>query len=282
MAERSRRSGIRRRTTLAAVAVVGLVLVGAGLAMLTFVERSLVAQVEDAAEVRAGELAQALQGLDGSPPALPDVADPTEEFWQVLRDGVVAASANARGLEAIAEPSPGETVRLDGVPFASGPFVVLAESAGDVTVVVGRSVDDAAEARTAVTKALAVGIPVILAVVGVVTWWIVGRALRPVEEIRAEVGRISDAELHRRVPVPAGEDEIAQPRRHDERDARAARARPRPSAPLRLRRLARAALARGIDPPARGGRRRASGRRARRGAGARRARGGRSPRAGHR
>jgi signal transduction histidine kinase len=42
------------------------------------------------------------------------------------------------------------------------------------------------------------------------TWWIVGRTLRPVEDIRLEVEQISTSELSRRVPVPAGKDEIGR------------------------------------------------------------------------
>jgi signal transduction histidine kinase len=39
---------------------------------------------------------------------------------------------------------------------------------------------------------------------------VVGRALRPVESIRAEVAAISEADLGRRVPAPPGDDEIAR------------------------------------------------------------------------
>jgi signal transduction histidine kinase len=41
-------------------------------------------------------------------------------------------------------------------------------------------------------------------------WVLVGRTLRPVERIRAEVSSIGLDELGRRVPVPAGDDEIAR------------------------------------------------------------------------
>ncbi len=41
-------------------------------------------------------------------------------------------------------------------------------------------------------------------------WWLVGRTLRPVEAIRAGVGEIGGSDLHRRVPVPPGDDEVAR------------------------------------------------------------------------
>jgi len=41
-------------------------------------------------------------------------------------------------------------------------------------------------------------------------WWAVGRALRPVEAIRARVDQITAAQLDQRVPEPATSDEIAR------------------------------------------------------------------------
>jgi signal transduction histidine kinase len=51
---------------------------------------------------------------------------------------------------------------------------------------------------------------VLLGVIGVTTWLLVGRALHPVEAIRAEVADISAHDLGRRVPVPAVADEIGR------------------------------------------------------------------------
>jgi signal transduction histidine kinase len=50
----------------------------------------------------------------------------------------------------------------------------------------------------------------LLAVVAVTTWFVVGRALAPVEAIRAEVDAISASALHRRVPDPPADDEIGR------------------------------------------------------------------------
>jgi signal transduction histidine kinase len=181
-------------------------LVGA-LTMLAFVERSLTAQAADGAEVRAAELVAS----PGSPSGVIDVIDPTEEFIQVLHDGsIIAASANVRGLPLLASPAPDEHIRLDHVPFTTAAFIVSSVAQGHVTAVVGRNIDDEVDAQRTVRKALLFGVPVLLVVVGAVTWWIVGRALRPVEDIREEVERISAHELDRRVPDAPGDDEIAR------------------------------------------------------------------------
>lgn len=55
----------------------------------------------------------------------------------------------------------------------------------------------------------AVAIPAVLLIVGLMTWWLTGRAMRPVENMRREVEEISASSLDRRVPDPGGRDEIA-------------------------------------------------------------------------
>ncbi|MFI0357096.1 sensor histidine kinase [Actinomadura sp. 9N407] len=57
---------------------------------------------------------------------------------------------------------------------------------------------------------LAVTVLLLSALVAWITWQIVGRTLRPVEQIRAQLAEISASDLSRRVPEPPGEDEIAQ------------------------------------------------------------------------
>ncbi|MGH9127982.1 MAG: HAMP domain-containing sensor histidine kinase [Acidimicrobiales bacterium] len=49
-----------------------------------------------------------------------------------------------------------------------------------------------------------------MALVGALVWVLCGRALRPVEAIRAEVADISDRDLHRRVPEPGTNDEVGR------------------------------------------------------------------------
>jgi signal transduction histidine kinase len=78
------------------------------------------------------------------------------------------------------------------------------------TVIVGRSLETVTEATAAMVTVLVIAIPLLLLVVGLVTWRVVGRALTPVEGIRREVEAISSSQLHRRVPDPPGGDEISR------------------------------------------------------------------------
>ena len=212
MAGHSRLRSVRVRTTLASATVVGLALVVASVALLVLLGRALTADVHDKAETRASEVAMAIE--DGGPILLEGEID--DEFVQILDEAgqVVDSSLNVAGKPALARVQPGETVRLDTVPFEDGSFLVVSAGAtapdGSQIVIVGRNLDDIAEATAAATPLLAAGVPLLVLVVAGVTWWITGRALQPVESIRSEVEAISAAGLDRRVPEPATGDEIAR------------------------------------------------------------------------
>jgi signal transduction histidine kinase len=53
-------------------------------------------------------------------------------------------------------------------------------------------------------------IPILLLIIGAIAWGVTGRALRPVETIRAEVTAISHASLDRRVSEPRARDEVGR------------------------------------------------------------------------
>ncbi len=77
-------------------------------------------------------------------------------------------------------------------------------------VVVAHALDRVAESTRALTTLLAAGLPILLLLLAATTWRVVGGALAPVEAIRREVDEVSARELHRRVPQPAGTDEISR------------------------------------------------------------------------
>ena len=100
----------------------------------------------------------------------------------------------------------------DVEPF-DDPFIVVAsemDRAPYHIVLVGRNLEPVHEASRRLRVILGVAMPLLLVVVGSVVWVVLSRALSPVEAIRAEVDSISGRELHRRVPDPGGDDEIAR------------------------------------------------------------------------
>jgi signal transduction histidine kinase len=79
-----------------------------------------------------------------------------------------------------------------------------------VTVYVGNSLEAVSEASAALRRALWLGVPVVLALLGVVIWLLLGRAIGRLDRIRAEVDRISEANLHARVAGDGVDDEVGR------------------------------------------------------------------------
>lgn len=81
---------------------------------------------------------------------------------------------------------------------------------GRVTLVAQRSLAEVDETIDTITDTLLVLFPALVVLVGLLAWFMAGRALRPVEAIRAEAASITHTTIHRRVPVPATHDEVAR------------------------------------------------------------------------
>ena len=207
---------IRNRTTVVAAAVTGLTLTGASALLVWALQDSLTESRDGAARARLDRLVAQVEA--GRLPALLPVDE--DEMAQVVdADGnVVAASVGLGDAPAVTtlSPPPGDPalVVLSGVPDDqdSETFRVWATTAtgpsGPTRVFVGTSPERVEEAVRATRSALIIGVPLVVAALAGLTSWLVGRALRPVEEVRSAVSTISDSDLQRRVPVPASGDEI--------------------------------------------------------------------------
>lgn len=209
-------ASVRVRTTSAAVLVVGVTLVVGAVVLVGLLRQQLTDQVRTSAELRARDVATAL--ASGTSPHALAVANDDEQLIQVIdsHGKVVASSKNVIGAQPVADLDPGESEQIDHVPFSDEhtSFLVVAVSArvggAHDVVLVARTTDLADGSIRFLATSLAAGIPVLLLIVGLTVWWLTGRALSPVEAMRAEVDGISGSELHRRVPDPRGTDEIAR------------------------------------------------------------------------
>lgn len=212
---------VRVRTTAAATLVVGLALTAGAVGLVLVLQGRLEQEATDAARTRADEVAAALTA--GTPPGDVTAAAVDDRFLQLLdaRGQVLAASPGIRGMPALlagpaggAAAAAGRTVRLHRpLPDAADFTVATAPArlpAGPVTVLAGVSLEDASDYARVTAWLLAGGVPLLLLVVGATTWSVVGRALAPVEAIRAEVESISADELHRRIDPPGRDDEIGR------------------------------------------------------------------------
>ncbi len=204
---------------MAATVIVGFALALAAVTLLALLRRSLVDQLDDAARFRAEDIA-ALARQDDLPATL---AGDDDFITQVVDDTgrVVAATAglDLEGPVADFRPSgtEAEARTFDELPVGdpeSHGFRVIAlrlsSAAGPLTVYVASSLEDVNTAIALLRGDMAVGAPVLIVVVALTAWLVIGRGLRPVEAIRAEVADISDRSLDRRVPVPSTDDEISR------------------------------------------------------------------------
>ncbi|MFC9328515.1 ATP-binding protein [Kitasatospora sp. NPDC057015] len=217
-ARRLRPVSVRARATTAACAVVAVALGLASWALLALLHANLLRTAEDGVRQQAEAVAQlAAQGR--LTPLLP-LGHGTDFIQVVDADGTVrAVSQNLVGgapLGVAPHPAGRRPVQITRDVDRMGEerrqrvvTVTVATPDGVLTVHVGASLRSADAAVDTTTAALAVACPLLLLTVGLVTWRATGRALRPVEAIRAEVAAISDRALHRRVPLPRSEDEIA-------------------------------------------------------------------------
>jgi signal transduction histidine kinase len=81
---------------------------------------------------------------------------------------------------------------------------------GVVTLIAQRSVGEVNRTVHSVTDALLLGVPALVAAIALLTWYLAGRALHPVEAIRAEAASITGTTIHRRVPEPDSGDEVGR------------------------------------------------------------------------
>jgi len=200
---------VRARITALATLLVLVVLLLAGIGLVVEQRRLLSEALDEA----LAETAQQIDAQGEDAPTLLSGLGDDDAFAQVVRDPdeVVASSANVRGLGPLVPAHPPGRRTVDGLPHEGGTFRVLVgpPSGGSVTIV-GTPTDDVEESIAALMRSLVVAIPIVVAVLAALLWWLVGRTLRPVEAIRSEVASMGGRDLHRRVPVPSGDDEVAR------------------------------------------------------------------------
>lgn len=208
---------VRLRTTLLATLFVGLTLTLGAITLVRTLDHSLVRSADGLDRARAQDLVT-LAGLGALPAVVSNIDD--NGVAQVV-DGsgrVLAASPNIEGAGPITPERPEgpepvvRTVRDapdDNETETYRVWMLTAQTPrGVVTAYVGTSLEAVPESSQVLRRVLWAGVPVTVLLIGVCTWLLVGRALRPVEKIRSRVAGISERQLDQRVPVPAADDEI--------------------------------------------------------------------------
>ncbi len=215
-------ASVRIRVTGAAVVVVAASLLIGSVALVTLLRQGALRSVRTDAQVRAAEVAAlALRGP--LPRPLPAVVGDWPTLIQVVdeRGLVSSASTSLLGRAPLLDIRAGNAQR--------GHFVTIALASGRSqwwvqavpatlggraeTVVVATSLVQPRRTVRQLTAMLGVGVPLLVMACAAAAWLIVGRALRPVERLRAHVGALAlagAAVAGRRVIEPETDDEIGR------------------------------------------------------------------------
>ena len=179
--------------------------------LLRAVDETLVQRADNIeADVAHGAIAAALRSE----------GDLEDSFVQII-DGnglVIGATTNVASLPAVTSPLGPDFRevfrRVSTPPLSEHEFRILARAMpstnGINTLVVAKNLDDMTESVRVLMLSLAISIPIAVSLLAALVWWLMGRALAPVEAIRAEVSGMHGADLHRRVPVRNNDDEISR------------------------------------------------------------------------
>lgn len=208
---------MRFRITLAATVVVAFVLTSSIAVLLVVQQRQLADDLDAGLARRADDVASAIADTGvGGARILPN-ASGDDALVQVV-DGsgrVLVATANAIDLATIGptDATVGDSLSTVQLPtIDDDDFRVLTrptEVDGEALVLhVARTTDDQRELLAELRRAAAIMVPLAVAALAAMVWWLVGRTLRPVDAIRTEVASIGGGGLGRRVPEPGTGDEI--------------------------------------------------------------------------
>ncbi len=208
---------LRMRTALAAALAVAMTLVLACGGLVWAVHRSLIDGLVTTATDTANEVTSlaAAGAVPDPPPAQPGVVVQVVD----ASGHVVAATSSIARRHPVASvrPALGTSQVIATPPLVPGDdadltvaMSVQSPTAGLVTVYAVTSVQGAERSTHLLMVLLAAVTGILLVVAAAVGWVLVGRALQPVEAIRAEVADITARDLHRRVPEPPQLDEIGR------------------------------------------------------------------------
>ncbi len=215
------RVGVRARSVLVAVVVVSLALLAGGSALLYALQNNLQQSVESTARERAAEVVTLIgaAGVDAAAAGLEEESSSGQVVQILGADGTVVGSSSRLVADRPMSPQRPpvgdyQSAELDLNQLSElGEWKVVSTAvvSGAATYWVQVAVTIRVQRETVQTVSLFLlgATPLLLAGVAAAVWLLVGRALRPVEQIRTAVSAIDAQRLTARLPVPPTRDEIA-------------------------------------------------------------------------
>ncbi|MBT1004007.1 HAMP domain-containing histidine kinase [Paenarthrobacter sp. DKR-5] len=218
---RRRAWGIRTSSTAVAVIVVAGALAAGGLLLLLLLQNALTTATDSVLRTKAHDVAALVAGQDVNEAgqAISTGAAGTIAV-QILDSGghVVHASEPALASRPLSllRPAPGTTAAQQlanaGALGAGEDYYVVAvgvsSGSQQYVVLAAQNVQVKSDTLRTVALFLLLAAPFLLLIVGVSVWYFVGRSLRQVELIRAQVEQVSPGSLGSRVGVPPTRDEL--------------------------------------------------------------------------
>jgi signal transduction histidine kinase len=207
------RASVRLRVTAFATLAFAVAFTAAAIGLVETVQRSLENRTRDEGAGAVETLARRLEA--GERPEQLTFGTTTRIVQVLDRDGDVVAStpgAERVLLRSIQRSEP--PLRVTFVRTSDGQrllaYRAVVAPAGRYTIAVASPLDAVRRSVDTVGDVLWLATPFLVALVAALAWFLTGRALRPVEVLRAEVDEITHTTMHRRVPVPPGSDEVAR------------------------------------------------------------------------
>ena len=222
MKRRLRLGSVRSRVTIVAgLALTAAVTLGIVVMYLLQVD-SARRTVDSQLRTYAVQIEQSASAGGTFPNPLPALSlDASAEAQVLAEDGtVLAATRTLTGRPAVYSLPPGSDTPVrqkaaEGV--VAGEVVTYGEhltvGGRPVAIVTTSPTTTRTQINETFARLLLIGLPALLVLAGGTVWLVVGRALRPVEQIRRTVTDITDisaADLTRRVPEPGTDDEVGR------------------------------------------------------------------------
>ena len=206
-------SSVRVRATAASTIVALAALCIAGVVLVAVVQRAPLQSVDETLDLRATDIESLLD--TGATPATVAIESEEASFIQIVdaTGSIIASSSNISGEPSFATALDPVSFTTDATPIGNGDVRVRlrhSDSNFHPLIIVGTSLDELNGVRRVLIVALSIVVPLLAALIAVLTWLVVGRALRPVEEIRRSVDHIDAERISQHVPVPQTDDEIAR------------------------------------------------------------------------
>ncbi len=209
---------VRLRMVLAAVVVLGVLLVAAAIGFEQLLRSRLIDNLDSSLQSQTVDRA-ALLDRGATPEALTTGAGEEDVIAVLTPSGAVLAGTGVADPATLATLVPGTVVGLDvtltedgheeGEEGEAHRLRVATEASADARrVVVGRATESIDDDLKAARNLLLLGVPIVLALAAVLVWVVVGRALRPVDRLRKDVDAIVETGAGQRVGPPGTADEI--------------------------------------------------------------------------